>query len=912
MWAAAKKTFFDRIRQRACPGLLTRRKQPKPCCPFLPSFLATLFVSFSRARCQPSCVTRKTLRRTVVFLLLLWPCLGHLPADPACARDLSGAELLLTGLYVNGSEQGMIDVLYRPGQENNYWLDLETVANATGLQPITDQNGILHLKTPIGEAHLSPDELWRRENRTYLSTEQLWDLVKIRARFDQALFALLLDVPWRPGSRLYDKTRKPHAHKPLTPDVKAPDTSLSFVRLRASYERFLDSNSDDYETTLDSGGAMAGGTWLLGLRHQQGDEARLDRYFWNRELEHNVFRLGTSYIDLGQLLDSSSYTGVQWAWSNRAISRYTDFASDLNFDSFLSDDLDIQRDILREDGPPGGIAELRMDGRPVARVRVGLQGNYSFRNIPVRTGSYQVIQIYLYPRTLADTPRIINLTRSTIREMISAGEWLLRGGAGETGNILYRDYGSPPDGSQFGFLLARHGLTESLTLQGVAQYSEQGDVQIMAGLRTALGEHWAWAFDAARRKSASGLLTEIIGEGTDWDFHLRSRWYERGYGTNRFDDEYDTYLHTFYHFSDTLRLGLIGRFTRDAQQKETDFLLPGAYWRPLADVSLSGIPNLDGEYRYQADWYINAYLRFSAAYENELLTLTGDYHHSEALFFQTGVDYRKDQDDYMLHARLHWYIDNNQYNYLQAGASSDGESTGYFVSLNRIFTPGVELRVELNDDFRHYTGLGTDEGPMVTALLRVDLGLTGSSLVPTDNQRINFSRGGIAGFLKDQNGRRVAVDNVSFRVNGRVPPQEQQDGVFHVSDLRPGVYTLEIDEENLPIEYVPVRRQVKVEVARAAVTQVDFKVRAEYSFAGRVLRRNKPVAGALLIVHDHSGAVVDTIQSNRFGYYRTNPLLPGRYRIKVIRINGQPLQEPVTERVVVLDNDYLFGQDIRL
>jgi hypothetical protein len=828
----------------------------------------------------------------------------------ASARPLTEVDLLLAGISINGQESGDIDCYHRQGSE--YWLALQDLRTATGLEVIHQGNDLL-FKTPIGRVKISREKLWLLDNRLYLSTGQLWQLLRIKVTFDQSAYSLLLDVPWRPGSPLYDEEKINKVRTGRQPDVPAPDGSFGFLRLRSDYEQNSEADEDNWTNTLDSGGALGQGTWLLGLRQEDSDTVRLDRFFWNRILEHNALRLGTSYVDLGMLLNSYFYTGGQWAYSNRDISRYTDFATDLNFDSFLREDLEVQQDIIRDNGPAGGIAELRINDTPVGRVRISLEGHYEFRNIPVRIGSFQAIQVYLYEHSLSDIPEIINLTRSTVRQMLSNGEWLLRGGLGESGNSLYSDYGTPPDGEAAGFLLARYGLTSSLTLQAVVQQSTEQIQESMAGFRLGLGHNWASALDLAVRQGTTALAGEMVGQGQVWDVQLRSNWYDRGYRFATEKSEYDNYLRSFYSLSDSLRIGLVGRYYRDDQQQETNFLKPGFFWNSRIGLAASAVPNLDGEYRITADWFVNPDARFSATAENDFYNLAFDYHFSDQLFSQSGFDYDQDQDDQRVYSRLSWYLDDNRYNYLQGGLSYNGESPGYFISWNRIFTPGIEIQLEYQDNFRTYSVNDEETGSRLLIQLRIDLGIAGTRLVPTDNRRVNLSRGGVSGFLLDQQGNRVAVEDVDVRINGHTLPHYQAGGAFHVGNLRPGIYDVEIDEEKLPIEYALTQKRYSVEVARAAVTLVDFELFTEYGFSGQVTRDNdEPVDAALLTILDSSGSEVERAESGQFGYYRTNALRPGRYRVQLIKIGQQPLPEPYREIQVEIRDDYLFGQDIQL
>jgi len=842
------------------------------------------------------------MKSVLKALLLICLCLS----DGVNAEPLTDVELVLAGLYVNGLDEGPVDTYRRDGE---YWLSLADLEYFTGLRGVKENDHLL-LNTPIGVASLALSQLAELDGQFYLSSAQLLQLLQIRLVFNQPRYALVLAVPWQPGDALQGEAAEVDKPAERSAEILAPNTSLGFLRWRTDYSRLMDTDRNTWVNTLDTGGAVGEGTWLLGLRDQDNDKARVERYFWNRVFEHSVIRLGTNYIDLGLLLNNYDYTGAQWAWSNSGINKFVDFETDLNFDSFLREDVEVQRDIIRNDGPPGGIAELRLDGRPLFRVRVSLTGHYEFRNIPIRQGTFQTTEVFLYQHSLNDNPAVVNLTRSTIRQMLNAGEWLLRSGLGEGGNSLYNDYGSPNDGDAVGFFLMRYGIADTLTFQAVIQDGKEDEKEVMAGLRMSLGQSWALAFDVADRSGNFGMTSELIGWGQNWDLQFRSQYYAENYRNSSDNSEYDHYLRGFYAVFEDLRLGVVARKFRDYRQREIEFIKPGVYWNPYSNVALSAVPNTDGNYRLRGDWYISPYSRSSATYENDQYNISYTYQFSSAVFSESGFDYDSIFDDHRIYSRVSWYVDDNQYNYFQSGVSYNSDSVGWYVSWNRIFTPGIELLLQYQNGYRSFSRDVAE--PQLQVGLRIDLASSGRRLVPTDNRRVNFTRGGISGFIRNEDGTRINAEDVDIRVNGRVLPQYQAGGAFTVGNLRPGVYSVEIDEGKLPIEYVPRQHRYSVEVARSTITEVEFVVQEEYGVAGKVVDGNGLiVTNAKVVAIDDQGKVSASSTSGSFGYYRMDSLVPRRYVIRVIEVNGVLLQEPLTEIIAIVEDDFLFNQDIQ-
>ena len=112
-----------------------------------------------------------------------------------------------------------------------------------------------------------------------------------------------------------------------------------------------------------------------------------------------------------------------------------------------------------------------------------------------------------------------------------------------------------------GFVLARHGLTRNITVQGIAQRDRSKTTAVVAGVRASLSPYWSVATDIADRDGSFGTFTEVFGRSFDWEFQLRSRYTERDYdpGIEREGAYRDSSLRTFYSVTPAWRLGIIGR-----------------------------------------------------------------------------------------------------------------------------------------------------------------------------------------------------------------------------------------------------------------------------------------------------------------------------------------------------------------
>ncbi len=833
----------------------------------------------------------------------------------ANAEKLNNPVPILVGAYVNQNLIRNIDIVK---ERDEHWILLDDLAGLTGIK-VADKNDeseedIFEFATPIGKANLPVDKLAMHQGRYYVSAPMLKDAFNIGMLFSSLDFALYLDVPWRPGAPMYDEPGD--GQKPaITPDIPAPDGSWSFIRSANEYNKESNAVQDSQYNTLDTGGRVASGAWVLGLERQNGrdNDTRLRNYSWSRTFDRAAIRAGSNYIDLNPLLQNYRFTGGQYAFDNRGIERFTDFDTNLNLESFLSDDIRNQENIIRDDGPPGGIAELRINDVQVALVRIGLNGHYEFRDIPRIQGVFQTIKVFLYERSLGEVPlATLDFTSTISLETLPAGELYIRAGAGDKGNSLYSDEIGMDKGTA-SFFRGRHGVTDGITLLGIAQNGVDDRTEGLAGARIGIGHNWNLAFDAAANsENTRAYATELRGLAKKWDVNLRGRYFDRGYRSNMNNEEYDYYLRSFYQVAPSFRLGLFGRKVKENDLDELNYLKPGFNWRPGPSFLASAIPNIDGEYRISAYYYLSPSNYLSIFYEQEYYTALFDMGLSEYLNFRLGYENdREIKKDFFL-GQIYWYPFESQNDYFQAGVTNNLEDTGFLVSWNKIVTPGIEFSVEYDEKYRIFAG--DEKRSHFFARLRVDFANTGKRLAPVDNRYVNFTRGGISGAIYDEQGNKLNIDDLSVRVNGFTLAQRGASaGNFYVGMLRPGVYTVELDEEKLPIELVPAQRSYAVEVAGLAVTEVNFTVRAEYGFAGQVTSSNQePVANAFIQVRDASGQPVTSGITDQFGYYRVDGLVAGEYTATCAHVNGEALPEPHPVIQVQVTDDYLFDQDLSI
>lgn len=833
------------------------------------------------------------------FCLLLYGL--WFPTASYATADLTDAKSLFVGVYLNGTEQDPISIFK---QGNHYWLNTTDLIALLRVQ-IQITSPPFTINTPIGQQTLTAESLSPYDGANYISHQTLSKLIKVELKFINSLYAISLDVPWTPGAKLAVKSS-------LEPDlaniISAPNSSLSFIRFETFSTHQFENQNDNIFSTLDVGGRVANGTWGLQLSQDYPDAdtpLKLNRYYWDKYTNQHAFRIGSNYIGLSPLLHRYDFTGVQWAYSNQGIAQYTDFERAFSQDSFLADDQRQQRSINQQGGPPAGIAELRINNTPVARVRIGLDGRYEFNNIPETVGGFNVTEIYLYKRHLQQEPfAIIDYTRTLVSGMLEKGEILMRSGVGETGNSLYPN--EPQPGDLASFIQARYGLSDKWTFETTLQRSLNGDTELLLTNQFSINSHWASALSFASRNNHFGAQAEITGLGENWDVRFRGLHRSDAYQQTDSPSFDDYNLRAFYRLNNTFNVGLVGRYLKDESQEDIHFLLPAADWRPNHQFFASAVPNFDGNYRLHADYRFTPQLQFISEFEGEIYTQQLDYHINDDTLLSIAHEYNQQDNNYSSYALLDWRPHADQYSLFQAGISlNNGDATGFLLSWQRIFTPGLELRLEYHNQYRLFEE--NQENHFLTANLIVDFAHVAKRFIPADNRYVNSTRGGIVGAIKQPNGQSIPVDNIAFRINGRQLNQQQAGGYFHINHLKPGTYQISVDESKLPIEYAAKHRHYNVEVASSAFTEVNFEVVAEYGIAGKITSHDGQamVAANVMLTLEKGNAIYKAI-SNAFGFYRIDQLPPGDYLLSATDIEGNttPL------RNIYIEDDYLFGQDL--
>lgn len=839
---------------------------------------------------------RARRRRLLAFAFVL---AGGLPLAAAAQTGTATADAatnaprkLLAGITVNDRAAGVdLDLIDRGN--GHYSANLDQFATAIQSRVIARDGGVA-LPTPLGEAAIPAAAIQTIDGARYVGIGTLARVLAGHLTFDQGEFALAVTLPWTPGATP-DAVDAGGASRE-TPDIRAPAASLSAIHSEAYFTQ--QDGRDSLATLTDLQGALGPGAWRTRLlTSSPGGRQSMQDYGWMLDRGRSRLYLGHSQLALDPLLPYANLTGAQYAWSNRPDLSYGDTLA--NNQLVATQTLGGQS-LSGHDAPPGGIAELRVDGKVLARTAIRLDGSWAFRNVVLRGSEFA--QVALYERFGDGTPsRVITVDGATSPRALPGGTLVSYAGLGVDGNPLDRAIGTHGLG---GFYQVRWGLSDRLTVDASAQRAggrDYGAANAIAGLG-ALG---TWGMGVAHSGGASAWSMQGDGQRGMWFWNA----YARHYGANYFPGvaavQSDRYGELGAHLTSRLNVSLVGRDASDPfADRRYVFVKPAADWAVSDRFSISARPDYNGLYTYAANWDVRndtrlmltryvgvTQLELAHALDGGLqldLSVTRDP--------QRGIRYAQTLSG--LWTRGHpvsW----------TASVLESTSRLGYLLDAATEAVPGLSMHVQLyNDPTRGPAGIGN--GTTFQLSLVADFAVTPSGLARGSFNAAAARRGGISGKVAGQlpEGVRWAdLAGVRVLVDGRPAGQLDARGHYLVSDLAPGVYRLQMDPEHLPIDLQPPARQPLVEVRSGATTRADFTMQLRLGMAGKLTGASgRAIGSAVVRVLDANGQLVASVHSNALGYYRVDQLAPGTYTVQ----SGQ------SRRQVRLDRRFIYGQDLRL
>ena len=821
---------------------------------------------------------------------------GIVPAPPPPAPQLSfyrdqpggggsRSRRELAGLFVNGREIPEGLALLRQA-DGTRLVPLGELAARLG-STLIEEREAWSMETPLGQARFAVADVVRFGDEVFVVLPRFAEAMAAEAAFDESLFAVVIRLLWdtrpQPG-------RAPE--EPIRPDLHAPGLSLSRMRGEISTQR------DDFGSRefgfAEFEGRMGPGLWRMRTETDFDGELYARDYTWRTVRGSHGFLLGHQVVGANALFPSFDLTGAQWAYSNRP----DRLLAPIDPGRLTADRLGPSRTI-RGEGPPGGVAELIVDGIPRARVRIPLDGEFEFPDVSLAPGFVQ-IEVALYEPTALGAPiEILDFSGRASDRILPYGAHLVHAGFGQEGNPL--DDRRSADGAA-GFVQGRVGLSEHLTVDAAWQSSEGGDFAAL-GAAVSAGPVGVLAVSAAESDGAQAWLANIEGGRGPVFWRATAREFDAGYRGNGSRSS-DRYAETGWRHWPTWEISVVAR-EREHDEVDTSFVLPAARWRPRPGMLIQSRPDALGDYVHDLSWRFNRATRLGLRRDSRSEQAQLDYSFSRTMRLsastlrdrESGRSRNAVLGSYQDLGRRGWFVD--------LGVLESEGDAGFIARTGLELVPGVRARLEARRDPLIDAG-AADAGTLVLASLSWDLGRAGRGFTRASGGR--STAGSIGGVLSvPVTTLDAPLDGVAIRVDGRVRGQTDAQGRFHISDLAPGVYRVELDAEGLPLELSPEDVGYWVEVAAGAATTLRFRVEVRLGAAGRLYGVDGgPSAGGSIHVLDDEGRVRARSAVSAFGYYRIDGLPPGTYRAVWIDEDGATLGQ----RELVLTDTFVFAQDI--
>ncbi|HLO85946.1 MAG TPA: carboxypeptidase regulatory-like domain-containing protein [Nostocaceae cyanobacterium] len=821
---------------------------------------------------------------------------------------LEKVQNLLVAVIINNREFGSLEIIQN---ENTLLLPLTDLATIAGFT-VENLDGQTKIKTPAGEVSLTNEELTTIKNITYISSTVLKEKLATNLQLKISDLTLTVDLPWR-----RDNSQTSTQAVDLQPEVKAPGTGLSNLRQELTFT--TNSGNSSFRSSTLLGGRLAGGIWRLRFNSNFVNNPDISEYFFFTRSGQFLYQVGKQQLSLNRLMSGMSLTGVQVG--------YTNLPREVINTNYGANEVLPRRSqpiqTFRGEVPPGSIVQLRVGGVLVAQQLVGLSGRYEFLEVRLPNNRTSDIELWIFDRNNLNVPAEIRSVRLNASDLLlPAGGNVQLAGLGLNGNFvqdtLFDDNRSRDAGQLIGFYQLRQGLSNNLTLEG--------GLQILPDTTQAqLGFVW--------RPISPALLATSVGTSrgefayvTDLDFKLdrlqisgTSQFFPSGYlSSNQGRDRFDHTLEAKYKVSQNFDMGFIARSFQN-QNTTSNYILPTFSLRPFSGLSFRGRPDVRGNYLLSAFYTPNNKTRLSFNSYGDVYSTNFGYRLSPGYQLSLGNEFGGDRSPSYT---LSLYRNANSINGLSwnVGLSySDGE-IGPVVGASMRVLPGLFARAEyqsIPSRFRGVFGDGNDQ--RFTISLVSDLSFAGGQISPAEYTSLGKERGGIAGRMVLEGARNnfnlsggtVYVVNNRGKNVGAAKTDNQ--GNFFIGSLPEGIYVVEFDPEELPVELSLKKTSIVVEVASSAVTKVNFPLRVEYGLAGRITdAAGKPIQNLAVELVNAEDKQVSTSVTDEFGLYRLDGVPAGKYKLQIPPQNSVTNSQTLPTKEVNIDKEFLYDQNLQL
>ncbi len=837
------------------------------------------------------------------LVVWVWPAGATPTPDPEATplptwiaqNPSSDLEPLVVALTVGGRQLGVITVYQT---EAGLLVPFDTLTQTLDLRIQEDGDQVL-IRTPLGEITLAAERLQPLAGERYIASQLLVDYLMIQPQFESSTLTLALDVPWRIGSGV-----RAGVDPELTPDVGPPAAGIASLEQRLSYTREDQTSDSSATASTVLKGRVLGGSARLRIESRSFDPGPSDiefaEYFLRFQQNQTSYLVGRQSIRLHPLLDNLDVVGAQIGWTNLDLDL---FRRDGQASTLYPRQSRTIRSFTGE-AIPAGLVELRLNGRIIATQQVGLDGLYTFNDVNLPSGQQSVVEILIYDRSNLTVPVDIQEQRFQLDELLlpSGGTTQVAGvGVGQDQPIIQNE--------AVGFYQVRHGLADNLTLEASLLTTNEGS-QAHSGMIWGLADNFVAGIGVATSNDEVSYSVALDGQINKLDVRALAELIPESFsdiGTT--GEERDNSLRLTYPVADNLRLEVVARDRQDSSGDEFQYVLPGVDWRLGQMFSFRARPDLEGIYQINSLLKVTDDLRLSVdASESTLTSVQYDFTPRTNLNVSGLFGDFESRYTAVVNHRGQSIGDPS----FRLGAFLEEGSVGPAIGSTFQVVPGILASVD-------YGRASIDGNNRLTVRVSGAASFASTGIVPGQTD-VNEREGAIAGRLQleapeglmDPDLGRITVSVNDGEGMGRTATTDNQ-GTFTISNLKEGIYRVNLDSTNLPIELSPLESSVVAEVAAGVVTGVTFVVRPEYGIAGQITDESgQPIPGIPIELLDDDGSVKTSAFTDNFGYYRIDGIPVGDYSVRVAPDALPDRSLIAVQRPIQISSDFIFGQDLQL
>ncbi len=813
----------------------------------------------------------------------------------------------LVGVVINGREVGTLDIIE---ENNNLLIPLESLGEIGGFS-VNKTNNRIETKTPLGIVKFTSQRLKEINSLTYVTKEILQEKLDINLELNTADLTLLVDLPWRGGSRKSVPTAE------LKPDFFAPSSGLS--SLRQEFNIVSTPRDTNLQSYTRFGGRLAGGTWRLRMNNNFQEQPNLTEYFFYKRSGQFRYQLGRQRVGLHPLINGINLTGLQFGYSNLP-AEY--FPSTYSANEILPRR---SRSVQTFSGrvPPTSFVQLRVSGVKVAEQQVGFDGIYEFLDVRLPVGQSSEVEILVFERNNLRAPIDIRTVRINASDLLlPAGGNVQLAGLGFSGNLvqdtLFSDFNSTDEGRLVGFYQLRQGLSDNLTFEGSLQ-AVPNTFQGQAGLVWRLANPVILSASVGNSFDKVGYSANLDVDLDKLEINANSQSLPQSYrtGEETNGEQYNHSLEFRYGFNNKFNFGFIARSRKD-DSNSNNYILPTFYARPFSKLSLSGRPDIFGDYLFNAfftpsrstrlsfntygDTYISD-LRYNLT-SNYQLSFGSEFGRNAPGRYSIGIGHNSNS-----FKELSWNL---------GLAYSDGE-VGPSAGASMEVLPGLFARLNYEAIPSRGVSLGGLSDSRLSLSLTSNMSFAAGKITPARYSGISKERGAISGKLAvkegsknfDLGGSIIHVYDTRHKNVGSA--RTNSNGNFFVGNLPEGVYVVELEPEELPIELAVPKTNLVAEVAPSGVTRVSFPVRVEYGVAGKIIDvSGKPISQVRIELINEAGARVLSGVTDKFGLYRLDGVPIGKYTLQISPQENLSNQRQLPKRNIEIRNEFVYDQNLHI